>query len=229
MSKIKIGQKKESRMPKTKFVAISDTHNKHESIKVPKCDILFHAGDFSTMGKINETKLFLEWFNKQPATHKVFISGNHDFMDQNDPKLFKELLKEYPGITYLRDEAVTINGIKIWGRPWTPKFYEWAFMKEPGSDSMRSTLEIIPSDIDILLTHGPAYGILDLTVRNEKVGCKDLLEELDRIKPQILVCGHIHHSSGEKEVNSIRHINAAVLNDYYELSFKPKKFSIDNK
>lgn len=211
------------------FCAISDTHNKHNELKIPKCDVLMHAGDFSGMGRLAETKAFLEWFSKQESKHKILISGNHDFMDQTDPHMFKFLLEEYPNITYLRDEGHTINGIKIWGRPWTPEFYDWAFMKPRGSAAMRSTLDVIPADIDILLTHGPAAGILDVTIRSESVGCYDLLESLERIKPRVMVFGHIHHSSGIKEVNGTKHVNAAVLNDHYQNTFEPRLFSLTKR
>jgi len=210
----------------SKIVCISDTHNKHNELIIPECQILLHAGDFSGRGSIADTKNFLEWFSKQPAKYKVFCSGNHDMMDYENPKLFEEILKEYPGVIYLRDEGVELDGVKIWGRPWTPTFYDWGFMCDRGSPKMLSSLSIIPSDTDILLTHGPAAGILDVTNTGESVGCYDLLNELERIKPKVMVFGHIHHSSGEVEVNGIKHVNAAVLNDLYKLTFYPKSFDI---
>lgn len=206
--------------------AISDTHNKHNSLNIPQCDLLLHAGDFSRHGSIAETKAFLEWFSAQPARYKVFISGNHDFLDEISPSSFKDIIKEYPGVTYLRDEMIEIEGIKIWGRPWTPEFFGWAFMADRKSPKMLSTLSVVPSGIDILLTHGPAYGILDHTSRGEDVGCKDLLNELERILPKYMIFGHIHHSSGVKTVRNTTHINAAVLNDSYILNFKPRMFAI---
>lgn len=209
-----------------KICAISDTHGKHDKLKISECDILLHAGDFTGSGQVWETKSFLEWFSKQDAKYKIFCSGNHDFLDEENPRMFKLMLDEYPDITYLRDEMVEVEGLKIYGRPWTPTFYNWAFMADRGSPKMASTLSIIPSKIDILLTHGPAKGILD-SVRGEQVGCEDLLNELERIQPKYMIFGHIHEESGEKEVNGIKHINASVLNDFYRLKFIPKVFTID--
>ena len=74
-------------------------------------------------------------------------------------------------------------------------------MADRGSPKMLSTLKVIPKNIDILLTHGPAYGILD-EVNGEHVGCEDLLNELDTICPKVLVCGHLHSAHGIKEVNN---------------------------
>lgn len=208
-----------------KITCISDTHNRHSEILIEPTDILLHAGDFSGQGTIAETKSFMDWFSKQPAKHKIFISGNHDWLDYENPSLFKEMLKEYPDIIYLKDEMVEVEGLKIWGRPVTPEFCGWAFMADRGSPKMLSTLYIIPKDIDILLTHGPAFGIND-EVNEDHVGCEDLLNELDRIKPKILVCGHLHSAHNIKEVNGTKHINAAMLNDRYKLVFSPTIFEL---
>ena len=208
-----------------RIACISDTHGKHGQLIIPDdIDILLHAGDFTGSGQIWETKEFMHWFNKQEAPYKIFISGNHDFMDQDHPAMFKELLKEYPNITYLRDEGTTVEGIKIWGRPWTPEFYEWAFMADRGSSKMLSTIDVIPSDTDIILTHGPVYGILDKTKAGELVGCQDLKNFLEdgKCKPKALVVGHIHESAGYvRDEHDILHVNAAVLNERYINSNKP--------
>lgn len=207
-----------------RFTAISDTHCKHNVINIEPTDVLLHAGDFTGSGSISETKNFMHWFNEQPAKHKIFISGNHDFLDQDYPNLFKEMLKEYPGITYLKDEGTEIDGIKIWGRPWTPEFNSWAFSCPRGSPKMTSTLTVIPHGTHILLTHGPAAGILDKTITGESVGCNDLLEELAVIQPKIVVCGHIHQSSGVLDKDGIKYINASMLDDRYKMVFQPKTF-----
>ena len=210
-----------------KVVTISDTHCMHDKLHIPECDLLLHAGDYSSRGRIEEVKGFLEWFSKQPAKHKIFIDGNHDGMSEENPKLFEEILKEYPSVRYLRNEGIEVEGIKIWGRPITPSFYDWHHMADRGSPKMLTSLSIIPDDIDILLTHGPAAGILDANNQGESCGCYDLLNELERLKNlKVMVFGHIHHSSGEKEVNGIKHINASVLNDNYKLTFYPKSFDI---
>lgn len=216
-------------MSKLKWVAISDTHTIHEQVIIPECDVLVHAGDFSSTGRPFEVESFLKWFNKQPATYKICISGNHDGLDDEHPELFKKMLSLYPDIIYLRDEGCEIEGIKIWGRPWTPTFYDWYFMADRGSPKMLDTLKMIPSDTDVILTHGPAFGILD-RVNGMNVGCDDLLNELNSgrlSKLKMMIVGHIHDSNGYQEVNGILHVNAAVLNDYYKYAYKPKVITYD--
>lgn len=212
-----------------KICAISDTHTYHDQLKIESVDILLHAGDYSFDGRINEVKSFLEWFSKQPARYKIFIDGNHDGLSEKQPSLFKEILKEYSGVTYLKHEGIEIEGIKIWGRPTTPTFGDWYHMADRGSPKMLKSLEIIPTGTHILLTHGPAAGILDITLSGESVGCHDLAEEIPVIEPKVVVFGHIHQSSGMKEVNGVTYVNAAVLDDYYKLTFKPKVFDFSLK
>jgi len=204
-----------------KVICISDTHTKHKKLTIEPCDILLHSGDYSSIGRIHEVENFLDWFSKQPAKHKIFIDGNHDGLSQEYPALFKSILATHPDVTYLDHSMVEVEGLKIWGRSTTPSFYNWYHMADRGSPMMKSTLSIIPNDIDILLTHGPAAGILDLCAHGGRVGCEDLLNELERIKPKYLIFGHIHHSAGQLEVNGIKHVNAAILNDNYEFKNKP--------
>ncbi|MDQ6609943.1 MAG: metallophosphatase domain-containing protein, partial [Bacteroidota bacterium] len=114
-----------------KFVAISDTHCRHRNVKLPKGDVLLHAGDISYRSDKREIEDFLDWFGKLPYPYKVFIAGNHDFfLEKASPLIVKSLLPET--VYYLKDEEIIINGIKIWGSPYTPWFYRWAFNKQRG-------------------------------------------------------------------------------------------------
>lgn len=215
-----------------KITFISDTHNKHKQITsfLTGGDILIHAGDISSMGYKHEIHEFCKWFNSiSNYTHKIFIAGNHDWGFQNNTKKVKEILDAYPSITYLQDEWATIidedlqDSIKIYGSPWQPRFHNWAFNADPGSD-IQQHWNKIPNDVDILITHGPAFGYLDTVVgRSERLGCVDLLNKINQVKPKIHVCGHIHSGYGYR-VNSdesTHFINAAVLNEQYVFTQKP--------
>ena len=148
---------------KKKITFISDTHTKHKHLTndLPGGDILIHCGDISSRGYINEIKNFLEWFDGiKGYEYKIFIAGNHDFGFQDNPKECIELLKNYPSITYLEDNSIIIDGIKIYGSPWQPRFHNWAFNVNRGWD-IAQKWEKIPQDTDILITHGPLSTILD--------------------------------------------------------------------
>ncbi|MDJ0837587.1 MAG: metallophosphatase domain-containing protein [Acidobacteriota bacterium] len=195
-----------------KFVCLSDTHNQHRYLNVPDGDVLIHAGDFCGKGTLNEAADFAEWLKTLPHRHKVVIAGNHDFPFERNPKVAEPLLAH---VTYLRDAAVTIEGIKIYGAPWQPYFHSWAFNVHRG-EPIRKKWRLIPDDTDILVTHGPMYGAGDETSVGKAVGCEDLRDEvLNRVKPRRHVCGHIHEGRGIYQVGETISINACSLDVRY--------------
>ena len=202
---------------KKKITFISDTHTKHKHLTndLPGGDIIIHCGDISSRGYKNEIENFLGWFdNIKGYEYKIFIAGNHDFGFQDNPKECFELLKNYPSITYLEDNSIIIDGIKIYGSPWQPRFHNWAFNVNRGWD-IAQKWEKIPQDTDILITHGPLLGILDITNISERVGCEDLYKKVMEIKPKVHAFGHIHSSYGMKEMDGMTFINASSLGEDY--------------
>jgi len=210
---------------------ISDTHNKHNTIKgdLKGGDLLLHAGDLSSMGYEHEIREFAKWYNGlNNYHHKVFIAGNHDWGFQNKVEKIKEILETYKDINYLEDEYLgIIEGgepeIKIWGSPWQPEFYNWAFNLPRNGEELKAKWDMIPEDIDILITHGPAWGFLDDVEgrRNEHLGCELLAERIKQIKPKIHICGHIHTGYGHYYDGHTHYFNAAVLNERYNYAHLP--------
>ena len=207
-----------------RFVAISDTHCRHRSLRLPKGDVLLHAGDISYKGNKEEVKDFMQWFSEQKFAHKIFIAGNHDFfMEQAKVAELPVLIPE--NVIYLNDSGTTIEGINIWGSPVTPWFFNWAFNRHRGEE-IQKHWNLIPSDTHILMTHGPVLGIHDVIVNGTHVGCTDLLTKVKKIKPRAHVCGHIHEGYGITEKLGVKFINASVLNETYELVNKPVVFDL---
>lgn len=209
-----------------KIVFISDTHMKHRQlVNLPEADMIIHAGDITTRGEFFATKDFLEWFNLLDYKYKVFIAGNHDFCFEDDNAKIKipTLLGQYPDITYLENESVEIEGIKIYGSPYTPRFYDWAFNVSRGNPIAREWAKI-PDDTDILITHGPPFGYGDYTMNGDKAGCVDLLYRIKVIKPTIHVFGHIHEGYGMftlADARGVTLINASVLDHRYNMVNEP--------
>jgi Icc-related predicted phosphoesterase len=207
-----------------KFVVISDTHAKHAEIELPPGDIIIHAGDMSRMGREKEVDDFLNWFAALPYTYKIFIAGNHDFFfERNSDSDISKLIPE--NVIYLNDTGITVEGIKIWGSPITPWFFDWAFNRIRGAE-IRKHWELIPDKVDILITHGPAYGILDRTVSNETVGCRDLLKRIGEVQPAYHLFGHIHEGYGMVEKDGTVFINASVVDEKYHVRNKPVSFEL---
>ena len=185
---------------------------------------LIHAGDISYKGQRSEVDDFLQWFASLPFPHKIFIAGNHDFFfEKASGAAVQAILPE--GVVYLQDSGIVINGIHIWGSPVTPWFYDWAFNR-PRGEALLKHWNLIPPDTNLLITHGPAFGILDTVLNGSHVGDKDLLKTIERIKPAAHVCGHVHEAYGRLKKGGTRFINASVLNEKYELVNPPVIFDI---
>ncbi|EOR93024.1 metallophosphoesterase [Arcticibacter svalbardensis MN12-7] len=203
-----------------KIIAISDTHGKHRLLRnLPQADMIIHAGDVSRDGSEHSTLDFMNWFSSLDYKYKIFIAGNHDFFfEQEMPNYIKKLI---PGnLTYLNDSGVTIEGIRIWGSPITPRFFDWAFNRDRGKE-INKHWKLIPKDTDLLITHGPPKGILDLVGLNEMVGCDDLLKRVKLVKPKVHIFGHIHGAYGAKELKSTRFINASIVDEGYMVCNSP--------
>lgn len=206
-----------------KIVLISDTHGLHEKMlyNLPEVDMIIHSGDISNVGSIFEINQFTQWFSKLPYKYKIFIAGNHDFGFEKIRKSNEIGISIPHGVIYLQDEMVEIEGLKIYGSPWQPEFHNWAFNLPRNGDQLKSKWDSIPNDIDILITHGPPFGCLDITPRNERVGCEMLRYRVDELKPKLHVFGHIHDSYGEKYTEDTLFINASICNERYQPINKP--------
>ena len=178
---------------------ISDTHCLHEGLIIPEgIDIIIHSGDCSNSKEWwknkEEVTFFLDWFEKIPVKNKVLVGGNHDTSIEKKKIRLGDFLDR--GITYLENSSTIIEGLNIWGSPITPLFGEnWAWNR--GRDKMERVWKVIPESIDIVISHGPPKGILDLTINHdnklELCGCLSLKKHMIKIQPKLCLFGHIHN------------------------------------
>ena len=206
------------------IVLISDTHELHREVEVPPGDILIHAGDFTMNSKSAEKLLdFNEWLGELPHAYRVVIPGNHDSIVEDASR--RSLITN---ATLLINESVEIMGLKFWGSPTTPLLGE-AFGVV--SDTARAKLySRIPADTDILVTHGPPYGILDQTPgSHHHEGCNQLLGALRKVKPMLHVFGHIHGAYGTESTNDTLFVNAALPGRGFGMSNRPHVFRLPRR
>ena len=163
----------------SRIFAFSDTHGKHRELKVPEnVDIVICAGDAVEDNLVgDEYDDFIEWFASLPCKWKIFVPGNHELsfeLDQADGIIQRMTDK---GITVLEDAIEDCDGVII------------------GSigHNVMIAQEDIPTDIDILVTHYPPYGILD-----EGMGSTEILNFVLNSQPKYHLFGHIHSTSGQK-------------------------------
>lgn len=218
-----------------KIVLLSDTHGLHNSLRIPDGDILIHAGDLSPSGTDSEITDASRWLGSLPHRHKIAIAGNHDWLFERQPTRASGLLRS-AGVTYLEDSGTSADGLAIYGSPRQPEFMHWAFNVPRGQ--LSRYWKHIPQELDILITHGPPYGILDQRVPprvrriapwedeepfegSDHIGDEELLSAVEQAKPRIHVFGHVHGSYGRAQNNHTVFYNAAICNENYEPTRAP--------
>ncbi len=211
--------------------AVSDSHLREYTL-AKKVKVLVHAGDHTFHGDMKELTQAIEQLKvhktMEMADYIITIAGNHDREIEKNPSLYKNLFKE-AGIIYLQDELITIEGVTFYGSPWTPEFCGWAFSTHQfdGQDP-DEVWEKVPEGIDVLVTHGPAWGRFDVPFGGyNHVGCPSLMRNIQRIKPRVHIFGHIHSPGDVVGADGIRHINASVCNGLYERLYEPTIFDLE--
>jgi Icc-related predicted phosphoesterase len=197
--------------------AISDLHGFLPD--VPPCDLLLIAGDVCP---VEDHDLdfqrrwlagpFSDWLDRLDAGEIVGIAGNHDFIAEADPGLMRSL-----PWTYLCDESIDVDGVRVHGSPWTPTFMAWAFMHD--EEDLAAVWAGIPDEVDVLVTHGPPLGHGDLAVHGVHVGSGKLAErlaQLDRLR--LHAFGHIHEAGGSRDTLD----GATIANvSYVDFDYRP--------
>jgi len=197
---------------------LSDTHNQHRQLgKLPAADVIIHSGDISYAGTGKEVVDFIDWFGALDYKYKIFIAGNHDYcLEEKGSEILKRYLTK--NCYYLYNSGVTIENINFWGMP-------FFFSPEEENSSYSKTIDLIPEDTDILITHRPPLGVLD-NANNISYGCPDLLLKVLDIRPSYHLFGHVHDAYGIEKSNHTIFANAAIVDENYFLLNDPFVFEI---
>jgi Calcineurin-like phosphoesterase len=204
---------------KVRIVCISDTHN--NTPKLPKGDILIHAGDLTKQGTPVEIQRQMTWLERQEFQAKIVVAGNHDLaLDEefyakhgarrhNQVENALEKAAELRGqigrrLTYLCHEAACVRlqdgwTIKVFGSPYSRRRGQWAFgYGDDEGDGLWARLD--EEKVDVVVSHGPAQGLCDADSHGQADGCAALLRALERARPRLVVCGHRHEGRGSVEI-----------------------------
>lgn len=235
-----------------RIVALSDTHNRHRDVLVPHGDIVIHAGDACVNGTPEEMLDFVQWFSALPHKHRIFIGGNHDGIIANADwreEAIGSMLRwsaRGGGTLYLEGETASVatNGmdLRIHGAPWRPRPNDWT-PGEPMRPGKRTSAfgvrenligqfwDTVPEGLDILVTHVPAYNVLDeidATPMTDalRIGCTALAARLDRLTcpPRLHIFGHVHDPGGQRMTTptGMRAHNVAICDAKYNPTHKPQ-------
>lgn len=196
---------------------ISDTHNHHGQLRVPDgIDVVIHCGDESESGNewLNEpeARAFFEWYSALAVAVKIFVPGNHS------TAIEQGLIRpdQYPAVRFLVHDQTEINGLKVFGTPYTPMFFNWAYMRQ--REELAVVWQSIPDDVDILITHGPPKGVMDVTRDLDTrdpihVGSQSLTRHvIKRIRPLLHTFGHIHDEPGIRNFGVVQDSDITFVN-----------------
>lgn len=189
-----------------RITAISDLHGNLPT--VPESDLLLLAGDLcpdnvatlvsaekcAELQGIWLKETFIPWLNDLQVAETVMIFGNHDFIGQ-----FPRFLPRHfgPNVTLLEDSITSVGGLTVYGTPWVGNIPMWAFNLP--QKELAEKMSLIPSGLDILMTHNAPKGVGDFLPNYGNVGDKNLTRVLGAegfVKPRLHVFGHIHEGRG---------------------------------
>lgn len=196
-----------------KILHFSDTHGCHRRLgTLPEADVVVHSGDFCMVGSEQEAIDFLNWFCDLPYSHKIFICGNHD-----DCLYGANIDGLDSNVHYLCNSDTEIDGVKFYGVP--------MFTEDCLTDRQSQNIDHIPTDTDVLITHSPAYGILDFD-DDINYGDERLLSKVMEVHPRLHLFGHIHTRHGIVTEHGITFSNGAIMNSDYITLNTPNIFEI---
>ncbi len=241
-----------------KFAFLSDIHGhlplEDDRKELEKQDVICFCGDVFEgrhMSMYGNKKIGQWTKSLADAGKKVIMTpGNHDLMlyrgwlEKNnlpmdyycrdimitDP-LFQEEVKEKYGIDVLIDEGIEVDGVKIWGSPWSNKFYNWAFMLD--ENGLYEKFSKIPEGTSVLLVHTPPKvdeksWEIDVSDYDRSVHCgsASLAKAIgERLEKADVYCGHIHSGNHDESAFYISHdnriINVSYVNEDYSPYYEP--------
>jgi predicted phosphohydrolase len=209
-----------------RLVLLSDTHQLHREVEVPDGDILIHACDFTMFCQSMKAIIdFNEWLGELPHRFKACVPGNHEFFLEGDPSRCSLV----DNATVLINAGVDIDGLRVWGSPVTPLYGGGAFGLSSAEDRRRLYAQIL-EDTDILVSHGPPYGVLDSDANSGlHSGCRELFDAVIRVRSKLHVFGHVHGAYGIFRTEHTTFVNAALLGIHGGLDKAPLVFRMTRR
>jgi hypothetical protein len=222
--------------------AISDMHGAFPNLLGG--DLLIIAGDCTSNDSLPAWHDFFDWLDKQQYNKKILVAGNHDnFCKQwatagtfTADEYYQLYPDENPTIDYLCDSGTEFEGLKIWGTPWSL----WFHGINPHCKAytcteieLRKHLLSIPRDIDILISHGPPYGIFDKVLEYQSGRIRNcgsttlsnlVLDGSHFSNLKAIIFGHIHEHGGKKlQTTLTTFYNVSIMDENYDPTHAPTR------
>ena len=208
-----------------RIIVTGDTHGAHRELGAVTGDLLIHCGDFENLFEPDAGVLadVDDWFGSHQVEHVVCIGGNHDRALQERSRSRGQPFKN---ATYLRDDGFEWRGVKIHGSPWVPQLRGHAYYAD--EEWLEQAWANIPGDVDVLITHTPPAGTLDVSSSGRSHGCPLLADRMTDISPSLHCFGHVHASAGVAQKGRTTHVNASAVKGNYQIATAPFVFDRDD-
>jgi Icc-related predicted phosphoesterase len=223
-----------------KIVATSDTHYvpSMNGMQIPDGDVFIHAGDLMQNGYPDEWKSRVDWFASLPHKVKIYVPGNHDFHMQVYPGPALQNLRSagvmcigLPGNDHYAKYELP-NGMILMGLPYVTGLPRWAFnIRQYELRGKMYDLWNYDKRVDVIVSHAPVRGILDLNHDNKHGGEHEYMFQLENAitnnrTPKIWISGHIHEGYGSTEFKGCRFYNVAMCNRQYVHANPPMEIEV---
>jgi Icc-related predicted phosphoesterase len=198
-------------------------------------DLLIVTGDLTARDTIDEYLSFYEWLDDQDYEKKILIAGNHD--NELEKKEYEGRDDRFYPSIYLCDSGTEFRGLKIWGSPWTSRFKginpNCCAFTGKNDNEIFPYFELIPSDVDILITHSPPFTIRDKTKEGKQVGSPSLMaRHISHFSPKLWAFSHIHEDygiEGPYEWSGCLYVNCSIMNERYQPVNAPIRIELSDK
>jgi Icc-related predicted phosphoesterase len=174
-----------------------------------EADVVIGAGDFASVHEGLEETIGALAAIEKPS---VLVPGNNETADA-----LREAATAWPAATVLHGERAEVEGRTFFGLgagiPITP--WDWSF--DLSDDQAAAALEECP-DGAVMVLHSPPLGHCDVSGAGDHLGSQALADAIERVRPPLAVCGHIHESWGERSrLGTTEVANLGPDGDFFEL------------
>jgi len=212
-----------------KILALTDIHGKYETagaiIGAESPDVVVVGGDLTTLGSLKEASDAIGMFTGR-CRRVLCVAGNMDLPEHDD--MFFRMGCSING------RGRTIDGVGFFGvsaAPHSPLKTPYEISEERIMALARSGhADVADAEIKIFVPHAPPRGTrLDVIGNGQHVGSTAVREFIDRHKPDVTICGHIHEARGTDEIDGAPAVNCgqASLGHYAVILTGP--LSVENK
>jgi Icc-related predicted phosphoesterase len=176
-----------------KLLLFSDLHANPEAARAlveraEAVDVVVGAGDFGNVRRQLHVCLDVLKAIDRPA---VLVAGNNESTEE-----LAQACRAWPTAHVLHGSAVTVAGVTFFGIgggiPVTP-FGSWSY--DFTEDEAAALLAAAPPGC-VLVSHSPPQGAADRTSNGQSLGSVAVRQAVERLRPVLVVCGHIHSSAG---------------------------------